>query len=433
MNELVYVSDIETYHVVYMNKKARELYRIKSLDELKDKKCHEVLQASLTPCSICNNKKLSSGQFEEWKYFNPVLGKQLLLKDTLIEVDGKKYRMEMAIDISIQEQQRETIEEYANNEMITNEALRLSLSANTPEESIDTLLEYMGKALKSDRMYIFEKKPDESFSNTYEWCAKGVEPQKDNLQHLPAETAAIWMDRFQSNKCVIIRNLEDTKDTDPEMYEYLLPQDIHSLVTGPLIYNNQIRGFYGVDNPPESLINNISTLFLIMGHFIVSLLRRRDLVRRLENLSYHDQLTGLRNRYAMEEYVANVPGGTCIGILNCDIMGLKKVNDSQGHKAGDELIVRTAECLKDVFVEDSLFRIGGDEFLVLCAGIEQEVMLKKVEELKEAMKRRNTSMALGCVWSTDSSEKNIDKLMIVADERMYEDKRARYAKTGESR
>jgi diguanylate cyclase (GGDEF)-like protein len=135
----------------------------------------------------------------------------------------------------------------------------------------------------------------------------------------------------------------------------------------------------------------------------------------------------------MEEYVANVPGGTCIGILNCDIMGLKKVNDSQGHKAGDELIVRTAECLKDVFVEDSLFRIGGDEFLVLCAGIEQEVMLKKVEELKEAMKRRNTSMALGCVWSTDSSEKNIDKLMIVADERMYEDKRARYAKTGESR
>jgi diguanylate cyclase (GGDEF)-like protein len=427
MNEIVYVSDIDNNQLAYMNRKAREMYGVKSLEELKGRKCYEVLQGGSSKCAFCNNARLKSGQFDEWTFGNPVVGKKYMLKDTVVEQDGRKYRIELAIDISEQEQQKETIEEFISNEAVINEALRLSLSTNDTEEAINILLEYVGKALKSDRMYIFEEKPGDVFDNTYEWCAQGVVPQIDNLKNLSHEVTKIWLDRFQDGNNVIIHNLEDTKETDPLMYDYLLPQDIHSLVVSPLVFNNHISGFYGVDNPPEHLIKNISTLFMIMGHFIVSLLRRRDLFKRLENLSFHDQLTGLCNRYAMDEYTAKIKPEMSVGILNCDVMGLKTVNDSHGHHAGDEMLIRTAGCLKEVFPKENIYRIGGDEFLVICAGISREQMEQDIEKLKEVMAERNVSMAMGFVWSADGMKENIDSLFVKADELMYNQKREYYA------
>jgi diguanylate cyclase (GGDEF)-like protein len=427
INEIVYVSDIESNQLVYMNRKAREMYGVQSLGELKGRKCYEVLQRDTAQCSFCNNTRLKSGQYDEWTYSNPVVEKKYMLKDTAVEQDGRLYRVELAIDISEQEQQKETIEEFINNEAVINEALRRSLSTDDTEEAINILLEYVGKALNSDRMYIFEEKEGEVFDNTYEWCAPGVVPQIDNLKDLPHEVTKIWLDRFQDGNNVIIHNLEDTKETDPLMYEYLLPQDIHSLVVSPLVFNNHVSGFYGVDNPPEHLIKNISTLFMIMGHFLVSLLKRRDMFRRLENLSYHDQLTGLCNRYAMDEYVAKIKPEMSVGILNCDIMGLKTVNDSLGHHAGDEMLIRTAGCLREVFSKENVYRIGGDEFIVICAGISREQMEQDIEKLKEVMDRREVSMAMGFVWSSDGVKENIDHLFVQADELMYVRKRDYYA------
>jgi diguanylate cyclase (GGDEF)-like protein len=427
MNEIVYVSDIDSNQLVYMNLKAREMYGVKSLEELKGRKCYEVLQGDSNRCAFCNNASLKVGQFDEWTFGNPVVGKKYMLKDTLVEQDGRRYRIELAIDISEQEEQKETIEEFINNEAVINEALRLSLSTNDTEKAINILLEYVGKALNSDRMYIFEEKPGDVFDNTYEWCAQGVVPQIDNLKNLSHEVTKIWLDRFQDGSNVIIHNLEDTKETDPLMYDYLLPQDIHSLVVSPLVFNNRINGFYGVDNPPEHLIKNISTLFMIMGHFLVSLLRRRDLFKKLENLSYHDQLTGLRNRYAMDEYTAKIKPGMSIGILNCDVMGLKVVNDSLGHHAGDEMLIRTAGCLREVFPKESVYRTGGDEFLVICVKISREQMEQDIEKLKEVMSKRNVSMAMGFVWSPDGMEESIDSLFVKADELMYNQKRDYYA------
>ena len=58
MNECVYVSDPDTYELVYMNKKLRKLCGFKSCEELSGKKCHEIIQNCSAPCVICNNDKL---------------------------------------------------------------------------------------------------------------------------------------------------------------------------------------------------------------------------------------------------------------------------------------------------------------------------------------------------------------------------------------
>ena len=85
MNEYVYVTDIETYEMVYMNRKTLEAYGLKSLDEIKGRKCYEILQKSSIPCGMCNNDKICEGFFEEWRHYNSFLDKYLILKDTLVE------------------------------------------------------------------------------------------------------------------------------------------------------------------------------------------------------------------------------------------------------------------------------------------------------------------------------------------------------------
>ena len=66
------------------------------------------------------------------------------------------------------------------------------------------------------------------------------------------------------------------------------------------------------------------------------MLRRRDLVKKLENLSYYDQLTGAKNRHALNKQLASLTKGQSLGVLYSDVMGLKQINDTFGHQAGDK-------------------------------------------------------------------------------------------------
>lgn len=427
LQEIVYVMDMDTYELVYMNRHAREIYGISSFKDIKGKKCYELLCGGSMPCAICDNRKLRPGHFVEEVRYNPFVGKKLALKDTIIEENGRRYRFELAVDLSAWEQQNKG---YEDNEVMVNEGLRISLAASTPETSIAVLLEYLGLSLKSERVYIFEETGANAYDNTYEWCASGVEPQKENLQGVSYEVVSLWFQKFLKGENVLIKKLENIREEDPAVYEYLKPQNIESLVVAPLVNEKKIIGFFGVDNPPEPYLENITTLLQILGHFIVALLHRRNHVRRLEELCFQDQLTGLGNRHAMNDFIKDMESRQSVGVLYCDVMGLKRTNDEKGHLEGDNLLIRASECLRKTFGSHALFRVGGDEFLALCKGITQEELEKHVEALKEEMRVRNALMALGYVWSRDG-DVDMDQLLKEADGLMYEDKRAWYTRQPE--
>ena len=177
MDECMYVADIDTHELIYMNKKALNIYGFKSVDEVAGKKCYEILQNSSSPCKICNNEDLSVGQFKEWRYFNPILNKHFILKDTIIEDEGRRCRAELALDVTFEEQQKGMVDNYRDLELVVNNGIRVAFQATSPDEEIDIILEYMGKALNADRVYIVEKDEKDFDNNTYEWCADGVEPE----------------------------------------------------------------------------------------------------------------------------------------------------------------------------------------------------------------------------------------------------------------
>ncbi|MGN0438656.1 MAG: diguanylate cyclase domain-containing protein [Lachnospiraceae bacterium] len=429
LNEVVYVSDMDTHELIYMNKKTLELYDLHSVEELAGKKCYELLQNSNVTCAFCNNRELEEGSFAEWQVYNPIVGKYFILKDTMIMDGDRRCRLEIAIDNSVQHQKDRMYEEHQNQETLANEGMRLALQADTPDQSINIILEYLGKALHGERTYIFEKNASGGDDNTYEWVANGVTPEIDNLQNLPPEICANWYREFSENKNIIINDLEDIRESDPLQYENLKRQDIHSLVVIPLYNNNENFGFYGVDNPGGESLELTQNMLQIVGHFIVSCLKRRNLRLQLQNMSFSDQLTSLGNRFAMEKYLSEHTKDGALGVVYCDITGLKRVNDSEGHKAGDRLILRACESLREVFSGYGLFRVGGDELLALCPQIDRKDLEEKSQNLKRVALEHDVVLAVGAVWQ-ETNDGDIDKILTQAERLMYEDKSLYYRTKG---
>ena len=146
--------------------------------------------------------------------------------------------------------ERQGIQSVQNLETVINEGLRVALLEETPDQSLEVLLEHLGKALNGERTYIFEQNESGCDDNTYEWVADGVAPEKESLQNVPPEVCASWYRKFGVGKHIVIESVEDIRESDPLQYENLKRQNIHSLVVVPLYDGKAVIGFYGVDNPP---------------------------------------------------------------------------------------------------------------------------------------------------------------------------------------
>ena len=174
-----------------------------------------------------------------------------------------------------------------NLEAVINEGLRVALLEETPDQSLQVLLEHLGNALNGERTYIFEQNESGCDDNTYEWVAEGVEPEKDSLQNVPPEVCASWYRKFRVGKHIVIGSLEDIRETESLQYENLKRQGVHSLVVVPLYDGKKLIGFYGVDNPPVRSLEYASNMLQTAAYFIVSSLKRRNLVRELQKRSYN--------------------------------------------------------------------------------------------------------------------------------------------------
>ena len=431
LDESVYAADVETHELVYLNRKALDILGLKSLDEVKGKKCYEVLQGFTSPCDFCNNDSLSVGQFKSWRHNNPVIGKYFILKDTLIEdpETKRKYRFEITVDITENRVQYEIIQAYQDMEALANEGLKKAVATESPDESINIILEHLGTALSAERTYIFEENKNGGDDNTYEWCAPGIHPEKDNLQNLPPEVCANWYRIFEEGHNIIIPDLEETKETDPLQYENLKRQGVHSIVIVPLYEKGKAIAFCGADNPPPMYLECAHDMLQIMASFLLSCLRRRNLLNKLMDLSYKDALTKLGNRFALIDFIKDLDRSRSISIVYCDITGLKQVNDTQGHEAGDALIINSCKCLKQVYNDFGVFRIGGDELVAICPEISQADADALVAQLRAAMKEYSVNLAVGMVWK-EKATNNLYPIVQEAEQLMYADKSEYYRTSG---
>ncbi len=146
---------------------------------------------------------------------------------------------------------------------------------------------------------------------------------------------ANWYRKFSIGKHIVIKSLEDIRETAPLQYETLKRQNISSLVVVPLYDGKRVIGFYGVDNPPVKSLEYASNMLQTAAYFIVSSIKRRNLVRELQKRSYN-VLQALSVDY-LGIYQVNFDTGECEIYRNCEEKGMNwAVNFEEGYQTAME-------------------------------------------------------------------------------------------------
>lgn len=118
--------------------------------------------------------------------------------------------------------------------------------------------------------------------------------------------------------------------------------------------------------------------------------------------------------------------------MMADLNGLKKINDTGGHSKGDLYIKNAALLMIDIFGAKSVYRIGGDEFLVVKDDVEYEEFKEKIKKLHSLATERNISISTGYVCSNDASI-SFEELMNQADKKLYSEKKKYYSAQNNNR
>ena len=146
-------------------------------------------------------------------------------------------------------------------------------------------------------------------------------------------------------------------------------------------------------------------------------------------LTKKDALTGLLNRQA---YYASIrdKANDITAVISIDMNGLKKINDTLGHHEGDIAITTLASCLVRATKSRQLpFRIGGDEFIILCFKSSKEDLNNLIERIKNNVSETKYSCSIGYCYNSNTN-KDVDLMVKLSDEMMYKDKSEYYLKKG---
>lgn len=212
--------------------------------------------------------------------------------------------------------------------------------------------------------------------------------------------------------------------TNSSFYDFLKEHKIREVSLSATINKANHITILSVINPVRS--NQVTLLAEKVSACFSMALYNKNHLTKTTLAATTDSLTGVLNRVAYkndvlifdEEKVSNF---SCIYI---DVNELHLCNNKYGHAAGDEMLLYIANTLKEVFCGHKVYRMGGDEFLVFCQGVQQDEIKKDIEFLCKQLKPRNYHVAIGVSYRSQNT--NTEEMVKEAEVRMYEAKAQYY-------
>lgn len=229
--------------------------------------------------------------------------------------------------------------------------------------------------------------------------------------------------------CAIIMNIKAMTKQNKETVLSMIPALIGGSIDLSLSYLGFTSKYYSAYYFKIGLFIFIGMQVYYNYQRFIYNLNERLKAETYRQLAYTDALTKLNNRLAFETDLKLINDNvgvkaTCISI---DINDLKIVNDNMGHEKGDELIISIATVLQKAVKEDGrIYRIGGDEFIVLTSLEEDEIkhLLNRIdEECKREQLNHDFNISYAIGYSAyQQSDENAEKMIARADKKMYDDK-----------
>ena len=436
MDALVYVADLKTYEILYINKYGRKDY-----GNVIGKKCWQILQEGQTgPCDFCTNDKLlkANGQpagAYQWEHKKEKTQRWYDCRDTALQwIDGRMVRLEIATDITQRKESEEALQFQLQFEKIVSDISSFFVGLPTEKigHGINYTLKLMGEFFQVDRSYFFRYSSDgKRVTCSYEWCPEGIQPQKDNIQNIPVGSLPWWAEQIKSRDYVYIPDVDKLPPEAEAEKKDFKSQDIQSILCIPMVKNNALVGFLGFDSVKgkKAWKDDQITLLKVVAEIVSNAYIRCQADEKIRHLSFHDQLTGLYNRFFLEEEMRRLDTSRQlpVSIIMADLNGLKLVNDTYRHCVGDRMLKSAANILKESCrEEDIIARWGGDEFVILLSRTSEKEAWRVCKRINEKCSKTYVediplSMSLGAS-NKDSPEKGLSEVMKEAEDHMYKNK-----------
>ncbi len=280
---------------------------------------------------------------------------------------------------------------------------RRSMSENYKQRSIIEIMNDVLSTVRdyydSEYVYYIERDEDEILT-IYEWCAENIPWQRDKIKLLEKNQWPKW----------IRQEITDTTEAD-----YSVFRPMEDGVVSVLAAVGVHRG--GCE---------ISYMRALLPYISQSIVLQK-VQKQQEYLSYHDDLTGLLNRNSFVKYLTDVQKKQLksLGAVSVDINGLKNFNKEFGREYGDEVVIRVGEVLEEYFRSSMVFRLTGDEYLVVIEDTSYDEFIKSVNATH--YKLDNISLGLvtmGYAW--EKVDIDVDHLIARAEGMMREEKQKYY-------
>lgn len=224
-------------------------------------------------------------------------------------------------------------------------------------------------------------------------------------------------------------DMTDLTGDRPEEYQKLTGLGIRNLMVIEVKdLDGQYMGALGAVNL-KSRFQSTELLDCVMLSFSMAI-SNMDSYQMIEEMGIKDQLTGLQNRNSFRRAIeiCERSADDSLACVYVDADGLHDINNSFGHVAGDRLLQTVADSLVRMFGGENAFRIGGDEFIVLTKGLEDEELDRKLQTVEEEVAEAGYHISVGVERRREVPL--VYAMVKRAEEKMYEAKRLYYEKKG---
>lgn len=372
----VIITNPRTYEILYLNQAQRKEFGLLPDEPLAGKTYYQLLMRNNAPCDTCKQDQLQHNRCWVDVGHNEFTNTNLLLCHTLVPWNGTSCHFCMSINLDAYQQSHTAHDKVLYQELSINDIIRAGMYETNPESGIRKMMNRLGRLFAADRILIAEERAT-MLHVSYTWASEEATPFTQEIQPFPREEIRLLYDR--------------------------------------------IYGYLEIINPAPEQMKKAIPLLTALARFFTILLRNRNLIRRIDRLSKVDLLTGIMNRRGLLDYLRRLPDGRQYAFFFGDLNGLKETNDRLGHEAGDLLIKGAANLLEAACPTDAVFRMGGDEFLMIQEVWDNVQADTICAQLHDRFRTAGISIALGYALARTPID-NIDTVLAKADRRMYQEK-----------